>query len=129
PAAGWPPTYTANYFIPNDNPWQNAGGSILEEFYAIGLRSPHRMTFDPATGRIWLGDVGQGTREEVDIIEKGGNYQWAYREGTIAGPKSKPNPLIGADKPPVHDYSRTLGNCVIGGYVYRGSEHPSLFGR
>jgi uncharacterized repeat protein (TIGR03806 family) len=129
PPSGWPPTYTGNYYIPNDNPWQDPGGSVLEEFYAIGLRSPHRMTFDPATGRIWLGDVGQGSREEVNIIEKGGNYQWAYREGTIAGPKSKPNPLIGVDKPPVHDYSRTFGNCVIGGYVYRGSEHPSLFGR
>ena len=129
PPAGWPATYTANYYIPNDNPWLDAGGSILEEFYAIGLRSPHRMTFDPVSGRIWQGDVGQGTREEVNIIEKGGNYQWAYREGNINGPKAKPNPLIGVDKPPVHDYPRADGNCVIGGYVYRGSEHPSLFGR
>lgn len=51
-------TYTANYYIPNDNPWQDEGGGILEEFYALGLRSPHRMTYDRETGQFWIGDVG-----------------------------------------------------------------------
>jgi len=131
PPGGWTNvTFSANYYIPNDNPWLDPGGSILEEFYAVGLRSPHRMTFDPATGRIWLGDIGQGAREEVDLIEKGGNYQWAYREGNNNGPKAKPNPIIGVDKPPVYDYGRGAGDtCVIGGYVYRGSLHPSLYGK
>jgi len=124
---GWIlPSFSTNYYIPNDNPWLDPAGTILEEFYAVGLRSPHRMTFDPPSGRIWLGDIGQGAREEVDIIEKGGNYQWAYREGSIAGPKAKPSPLIGVDKPPVHDYGRSAGDtCVIGGYVYRGTEHAA----
>jgi uncharacterized repeat protein (TIGR03806 family) len=128
--SGWINSFTANYYIPNDNPWLDEGGSILEEFYAIGLRSPHRMTYDPPTGRIWLGDVGQNAVEEVNLIEKGGNYQWAYREGNINGPKAKPNPLIGVDKPPIYAYGRTEGNCVIGGYVYRGTEHAAyLSGR
>ncbi len=127
--AGWVNSSTANYFIPNDNPWVNPNGSVLEEFYAVGLRSPHRMTRDPLTQRIWLGDVGQGSWEEVDIIEKGGNYQWAYMEGLHTGPKAKPGSLIGTDKPPVYDYAHANGNnCVIGGYVYRGAIHAADLG-
>lgn len=130
PPGGWPSTYSSNYFIPNDNPWTNAAGSNLEEFYAIGFRSPHRMTQDPVTGQIWLGDVGQNDREEVNLVEKGGNYQWAYREGNAAGPKAKPTPLIGIDKPPIHDYAHANGHgCVIGGYVYRGASLPALYGK
>lgn len=131
PPAGWPGTYTQNYYIPNDNPWLDPDGSILEEFFAIGLRSPHRMTYDPPTGRIWLGDVGQGAQEEVNIIEKGGNYQWAYMEGGNPGPKARPGSLIGAEKLPIYDYGHNNGNnCVIGGYVYRATEHAAfLFGK
>ena len=120
--AGSPPSSTANYYIPNDNPFQDPNGGVLEEFWALGLRSPHRTTFDPVTKRIWLGDVGQDSYEEVDIIQKGGNYQWPYREGTHPGPKGMPSPLPGTDQPPLYDYPHTQGNaCVIGGYVYRGS--------
>lgn len=129
PPAGWPNSYSQGYFIPNDNPWQSADGSRLEEFYAIGLRSPHRMTLDPATGQIWVGDVGQGTQEEVSRVVRGGNLQWPYREGSAAGPKTKPSPLIGTDVTPVYSYGRTAGGCVIGGYVYRGSLHPELEGK
>lgn len=130
PPNGWPPSYTSNYFIPNDNPWQATNGSVLEEFFAIGLRSPHRMTFDPPTGRIWLGDVGQENREEISLIVRSNNYQWAFREGFAAGPKSQPNPVIGVSTPPVHDYAHTGGNtAVIGGYVYRGAQYPSLVGK
>ncbi len=129
PPNGWPNSFTTNYFIPNDNPWISQSGTNLEEFFAIGLRSPHRMTLDPPTGRIWLGDVGQGTWEEVDIIVKGGNYQWAYREGDHAGPKAKPASILGTDRPPVYDYAHASNNnCVIGGYVYRGSEHAGALG-
>jgi uncharacterized repeat protein (TIGR03806 family) len=127
--AAWVNSYSTNYFVPNDNPWVNPNGSVLEEFWAIGLRSPHRMTLDPLTQRIWLGDVGQGSWEEVDVIEKGGNYQWAYLEGLHTGPKAKPNPLIGTDKPPIHEYAHANGNnCVIGGYVYRGAIHAADLG-
>ena len=129
PPSGWPDSYSQGYYIPNDNPWQSPSGSHLEEFWAIGLRSPHRMTQDPVTGRIWVGDVGQGSREEVSLVAKGANLQWPYREGDISGPKSKPSNLIGTDQPPVWAYGRGSGGCVIGGYVYRGSEHPDLYGK
>lgn len=96
---------------------------MLEEFYAVGFRNPHRMTYDAAGNRIWLGDVGQSGREEVDIIEKGGNYGWSFAEGSVGGPRSRPAPLLGVEKPPVFDYPHTNGyTCVIGGYVYRGTQ-------
>lgn len=129
PPAGWPGTFTQGYWIPNDNPWLDPGGSILEEFWAIGLRSPHRMTYDPVEDEIWIGDVGQGTREEVSTAPKGANLQWPYREGNIDGIWDKPNPLIGFDQPPVHDYPRSTGSCVIGGFVYRGARWPELEGK
>lgn len=75
-----PAPFTGNYGIPLDNPWVGLDG-VLEEYWCIGLRSPHRMTIDPPTGRIFVGDIGQGRREEVDLIVKRGNYQWAYKEG------------------------------------------------
>lgn len=126
PPTGWPASYTQNYFIPNDNPWLNASGTVLEEYFALGFRSPHRMTYDASTDRIWLGDVGQSTREEVNIIEKGGNYQWGFREGTIDGPTARPTTVIGTEKPPVFDYEHANGyTAVIGGYVYRGTEHAA----
>ncbi len=129
PPSGWPNSYSQGYYIPNDNPWQSPDGSRLEEFFAIGVRSPHRMTLDPVTGDIWLGDIGQNTQEEVSKIVKGGNYQWPYREGNVAGPKAKPASLIGFDVTPVYAYGRSQGGCVIGGYVYRGALHPELEGR
>lgn len=129
PPSGWPDSYSQGYYIPDDNPWQSPTGSNLEEFWAIGLRSPHRMTLDPVTNRIWVGDIGQATREEVSLIEKGANLQWPYREGSVAGPKSKPSHLIGTDQPPLWDYGRGSGGCIIGGYVYRGTEHPDLYGK
>lgn len=80
PPAGWPSTFTQGYFIPNDSRG-SSGGSVLEEFYAIGLRSPHRMTFDSGIGKAIIGDVGQDLVEEVDVLAKGANYQWSYRAG------------------------------------------------
>src|SRR5579862_445388 len=127
-------SYTGNYFIPNDNPFQDPKGGVLEEFWAVGLRNPHRMTLDKATGRFWIGDVGQDSWEEVDVLERGANYQWAYMEGNhpVAG-KSKPaaKDLIGFEKPPIYEYGHSpVGNCVIGGYVYRGKQFaPELGGK
>lgn len=122
-------SYTANYFIPNDNPFVDSTGGQLEEFYALGLRNPHRISFDSISGQIWCGDVGQGAREEVNLIEAGGNYGWGFKEGSITGPQPPPTPVLGTVEDPVHEYSHSLGNCVIGGYVYRGSTHPDLYGR
>jgi glucose/arabinose dehydrogenase len=122
------------YHIPPDNP--HAGNprcgpgdndEPCPEIYAWGLRNPWRWSFDEPTGNLWAGDVGQGNWEEVDLIERGGNYGWRCREGAhnfnTAG---CPGGLID----PVAEYSHSGGDASItGGYVYRGSAIPSLAGR
>jgi uncharacterized repeat protein (TIGR03806 family) len=127
----WPLSYTSNYFVPNDNPFLDPAGSVLEEYYALGLRNPYRFSRDPVTGMIWIGDVGQAAREEVNILQKGANYQWAYIEGTIPGPLATPTNIIGTPKPPLWEYDHSAGNgCVIGGFVYRGTNFaPELTGK
>lgn len=120
------PSFSGNYFIPNDNPFLDPAGGILEEFWAVGLRSPHRMTFDPVLQQIWVGDVGQHAAEEINVIVKGGNYQWPYREGLGAGPKPRPAVVPGIEQPPKYYYPPgDANNAVIGGYVYRGREHAA----
>ncbi|MEM7657077.1 MAG: PQQ-dependent sugar dehydrogenase, partial [Bacteroidota bacterium] len=79
--AHWPESFTQGYFIPDDNPWQDEEGGYLEEFFAIGLRSPHRMTQDPVSGNIWVADIGEAQREEISLLPMGSNLQWPYREG------------------------------------------------
>jgi uncharacterized repeat protein (TIGR03806 family) len=120
---------TANYFIPNDNPFVGRPNA-LEEFFCLGLRSPHRMTFDPGSGRAYIGDVGDAQREEVDIIEpneSGLNFQWPIIEG-LRGDLTPP--FIGINRRPVIDYDHGEGNAVIGGYVYRGAKFKDdLFGK
>jgi glucose/arabinose dehydrogenase len=125
---------TANYFIPNDNPFVGRAG-VLEEFYAIGLRSPHRMTYDAADNIAWIGDVGEGTREELDVLKRGGNYQWPAFEGFNPVPVAQqraPLPLpeaLGSWTDPLMDFGRDEAGAIIGGYVYRGSRLPELRGR
>jgi uncharacterized repeat protein (TIGR03806 family) len=125
----WPASYTQGYSIPNDNPWQDPSGGILEEFYAIGLRSPHSISYDSATSKIWIADVGETQREEIDLLTAGANYQWPFREGNTGGPKARPSSVIGTEKGPVAEYGHSGGaNCIIGGHIYHGSEHASLLG-
>ena len=129
PPLGWPATYSQGYGIPNDNPWLDLSGSILEEFWAIGLRNPFRMSQDPATGQTFIGDVGQNDEEEVNVLAKGANYQWAFMEGTAVGPDPVPSTLIGNSTAPYWRYPHQDSNrCVIGGHVYRGSEFDTQFG-
>jgi uncharacterized repeat protein (TIGR03806 family) len=110
----------AHYFIPNDNPWVGVPGA-LEEFWCVGLRNPHRMTCDPVDKTIIAGDVGEQSREEINIILKGANYQWNLREGEVTIPANRrPPALVGFEQPPFHQYPRSEGVAVIGGYVYRG---------
>lgn len=111
--------FTANYFIPKDNPFVGQS-NVLEEFFCLGLRSPHRMTLDPPTGRIFIGDVGESSREEIDVIEPGEsalNFQWNRCEGNLG---KMTEPFIGTSRRPVLDYPHDEGRAVIGGYVYRG---------
>jgi|GEM_PF-3589453 len=126
--AAWPASSSQGYGIPDDNPWQDPGGGLLEEFFAVGLRSPHTMHPDPVTGDIWIGDVGQGTREELTRIRSGSNGQWAFQEGLAGGPRAKPSTLIGVEEIPVHDYGRGTGSCIIGGMRYRGAKWDAELG-
>jgi glucose/arabinose dehydrogenase len=116
-----------NYAIPPTNPF--VGGAGDDEIWAYGLRNPWRNSFDRLTGDLYIGDVGQNAREEIDVqpaASTGGeNYGWRLREGTIANP----NMLIGGPKPPgaidpIYDYAHGSGTnegfAVTGGYVYRG---------
>ncbi len=132
-------TGNALYAIPPDNPFSGSttlcnvdgtGPQTCPEIYALGLRNPWRWSFDRQTGDIWLGDVGDSSREEVNRIVRGGNYGWRCFEGTLpasssAGVCDPPeNPL-----PPIAEYERDLGRAVTGGYVYRGTAIPALIGR
>lgn len=103
----------------------------LEEYWALGLRNPFRMSFDPKTGKLWAGDVGSDMWEEVNLIQKGGNYQFPYIEGVTPQPRySKPDHIIGDEIGPVYYYSHTASDrAVIGGTVYRGNKLPELQGK
>jgi len=117
----------ANYFIPNDNPFVGVANAN-EEFFCLGLRSPHRMTIDPVTKRIFIGDVGAGSREEISVIEPneaGLNFQWDRIEG-FGGDLTPP--YVGINKRPVLDYGHNEGSAIIGGYVYRGAEFAAELG-
>lgn len=121
---------TANYFIPADNPY--AGDSqALGEFWAHGLRNPFRIGFDSQTGTLWAGEVGSTVWEEVNRIERGGNYQFPYIEGLQPQKeRTKPDPVVGVEHPPVFTYKHTAFlRSVIGGTVYRGSLLPELVGK
>jgi len=126
-----------NYAVPPDNPFIGAtsfNGSAVNpsqvrtEFWAVGLRNPWRMAFDEETGILYCGDVGQGTREEVSIIEKGKNYGWNYWEGFFQRTNSAQIPAGFVHTAPLIDYPRSLGIAVTGGRVYRGFNLSQLYG-
>jgi glucose/arabinose dehydrogenase len=91
------------------NPFIGTPGA-RPEVYAYGFRNPFRFGFDPVTGKAWVGDVGQSTREELDITQPGGNYSWPYCEGTLPA-----GCMQTGDVAPIFDYPRTFGTTVIGG--------------
>ncbi|MBX2818720.1 MAG: PQQ-dependent sugar dehydrogenase [Rhodothermaceae bacterium] len=119
---GWEDSFSQGYFIPNDNPWVNESGEYLEEFFAVGLRSPHRMTYDSLENQIWIGDVGEYKREEINILTKKANYGWPIWEGDVPGDKVGTTVLTEGDLTfPLYAYSHAEGQAIIGGHVYRGS--------
>jgi uncharacterized repeat protein (TIGR03806 family) len=112
--------------IPPGNPFAGVEGARAE-IWALGLRNPWRFSFDRARGTLWAGDVGQGRVEEIDIIEKGGNYGWRVYEGN----RSNINPdkvPAGEFEAPVFTYGHSIGSSITGGYVYRGRRLPSYRG-
>jgi glucose/arabinose dehydrogenase/mono/diheme cytochrome c family protein len=119
-----------SYFIPNDNPFVGRPNS-LEEYWALGLRNPFRFSFDPQTGDIWAGDVGSEEWEEVDFVQKAGNYQYPYIEGeSPMARQSKPAQFVGEEHGPVYFYHHTVRDrAVIGGEVYVGDKWPELKGQ
>jgi uncharacterized repeat protein (TIGR03806 family) len=125
---------TAHYMIPNDNPFVGVPDA-LEEFYAIGFRNPHNLHLDHRTGNAFVTDVGENQREELNLLIKGGNYQWSFREGELLPTADHledgqlPSPLYGTQRAPLLAYSHTNGNkCIIGGFVYHGDVFPELQG-
>lgn len=150
--------HPGTYRIPADNPfigfttWHGqtfAATTVRTEIYATGLRNPFRFSFDPPTGRLFLADVGQGLYEEVNLVTKGGNYGWSWREGKQAyyvnanNPPRFPNDSVGTTNAPppsfspidpIFDYGRSdngiiHGNSICGGIVYRGNQLTELQGK
>ncbi len=126
---------TAHYYVPNDNPFVGVPGA-LEEFWALGLRNPYQMSFDEQTGELWAPDVGHRFYEEINVLEAGGNYQWAYMDGYQPHMRrgrrvrERPDPVHGNERPPLLVYRHLDVHCaIIGGLVYRGAEHAELFGK
>ena len=115
-----PASPTQLYSSPPDNPFAGAIPG-RDEIYAVGLRNPWRFSFDRLNGNLFAGDVGQGAREEVDRIVRGGNYGWRTFEGTrctMLDPSCDPSPFVA----PIAEYDHSGGRCsVTGGYAYRGS--------
>ena len=116
------------YSIPAGNPFVGVANA-RPEVWALGLRNPWRITFDRATGDLWIGDVGQNDREEVDVAragQSGLDFGWSRREGTS---DFKGGPRTARETDPVAEYTHDEGCSVTGGYVYRGTAVPSLAGR
>ena len=121
-----------------DNPFAGSADPLVKkEIWLMGLRNPYRDGFDRLTGRLFIGDVGQNTREEVDVQQPanpggGENYGWRDREGFIQNPAyatATPTPTpVPPRVDPILDYPRTTGRTVVGGYVYRGKQIPALQG-
>ena len=121
------PSGSNAYDVPDDNPFADGGGA--PEVWHLGMRNPWRLSFDRATGDLWIGDVGQGAWEEVDVARAGTsalNFGWNLMEGSscYGGGECDQEGL----SLPVAEYGRDLGCTVIGGYVYRGEAYGFLVG-
>jgi glucose/arabinose dehydrogenase len=155
-----PSVHPGTYTIPADNPWVGAKtfntlpvdpAKVRTEFWAVGLRNPWRMAFDPETGLLWCADVGQAWIESIDLIRRGGNYGWNFFEagqtfipeairysfGPTSPPPADPNraaPSGATFDQPLYTYyhpgapaaGTETGQCIIGGFVYRGKAYPAL---
>ena len=123
------PSESSPYTIPTDNPFARSGISKAKrEIFAYGLRNPWGISFDAATGDLWIPDVGENTREEINRMPQGKsgyNFGWKVREGTQANAGARP---VGSVDP-VYDYPHKDGRCaVVGGAVYRGTQLRALNG-
>jgi len=115
------------YAVPADNPFVG-DAKAAPEVWAFGLRNVWRMSFDRATGKLYGGDVGQNAWEEIDIIQRGGNYGWNVREGRHAFAPARPGAFSTDFIEPIAEYGHGDGVSVTGGFVYRGARFPALVG-
>jgi glucose/arabinose dehydrogenase len=119
------------YEIPPSNPYATRTDGSRREIWAYGLRNPWRFSFDRQTGDLWIGDVGQGAREEINRQTAGSgggqNYGWRIMEGLSCFSPSSGCNQSGLTLP-IQDYDHSLGCSVTGGYVYRGAAVPDLRG-
>ena len=113
------------YVVPLDNPFIHMDG-VRPEIWAYGFRNPWQLTFDNQTGALWMADVGQDLQEEINLVEKGGNYGWRRREGSYPF-GNIPADLATID--PLWEYDHQVGKSITGGLVVRGSTIPELEGR
>jgi glucose/arabinose dehydrogenase len=120
-------TTTPGAVIPADNPFVGTAGA-RGEIWAFGLRNPWRFSFDRQTGEMWIADVGQNAREEIDLGAAGANYGWRLYEGSLSfnNPAGIPASSLTA---PVYEYDHSVGQSITGGYRYRGSAVPALAGK
>ncbi len=125
-----PAGQTPAYKVPADNPFATGEGGALPEIWLTGLRNPWRMHFDPLDGDLWIGDVGQGAWEEIDVARAGVgglDYGWNTMEGTHCYEPASDCDQTGLTLP-VSEYDHSLGCAVIGGVVARGKAEPSFVG-
>ena len=137
------PAVKGGYRIPPDNPYVGATqflgapvdpSEVRTELWSVGFREPFRLSFDSATGELYVGEVGAEARESVHVTSPGANHGWPYREGDTQGilfdtvPQDFLYNPLHRYVPPVFSYPHTVGHCVIGGVIYRGSRFPDLYG-
>jgi glucose/arabinose dehydrogenase len=126
------------YGIPASNPFVNTPGAV-PEIYADGFRNPYKFSFDPPTGKLIEGDVGQNNVEEVNQVVSGGNFGWVTKEGTFLFNRTGTtagtvNPVNSPGSPaglidPILEYDHNAGTAVVGGFIYHGSLLPQLDGK
>ncbi len=137
-------TNSANgkYGVPADNPFIG-NAAAAPEVYAYGFRNPHRINFDPVSGALYAGDVGNNSIEEVDRVEAAANYGWPFKEGSFLADQveqdvslDEPDPVSGLTLAeelglvdPLFEYDHTDGHAIIGGAIYNGTEIPWLVGK
>jgi uncharacterized repeat protein (TIGR03806 family) len=118
------PSAKLPYSIPKDNPFLHIPNA-RPEIWAFGLRAPWRMSFDPPTGNLWVGDVGQDLWENIYLVRRGGNYGWSVMEGShpfYPDRKIGPAPI----SPPIVEHPHSEARSITGGFVYHGKRLPEL---
>lgn len=113
-----------SFSVPADNPFIGKEGT-RPEIWALGVRNPWRWSFDAATGEMWIGDVGEDVREEIDVAHMGDNLGWGWMEGNSC---HQPDSCHGVFQPPLIDFTRDQITVIVGGYVYRGDPASPWYG-